>query len=309
MGLPGTNRPEGVVLKESSRFSVAFAATVIIVSGSSIVGAQEPAASAPQRAQEPSAPATQNDQRQTVGTVSSSGRGSIVVRTDEGRFIVYTVDRRLVGVPRFEPGTRIRITTAADDDDPVPTALAVDRLPAREGLAQQPTDPVPANVQRLTAQIERQARRFRAGVFRGAALDPELISVDAFATLTPWPQPRLAVRPSFELAFGELTTLIGLHLDVLYSLPGIRPSARWAPYVGAGPNFSFSHRGIEEEEFLERGATDDDDDDGRFDFSQYDWNNGFNFIVGARNPNGTFFELKATAYGVANIRMLAGFEF
>jgi hypothetical protein len=169
---------------------------------------------------------------------------------------------------------------------------------------------VPTSVQRLTGQLERQARRFRAGVSGGAALDPELISIDAFATLTPFRRPSLAVRPGVELAFGEVTTLVGLHFDVLYSVPGVRPSVRWAPYIGAGPNFSFSHRGIDEDQFLGDNVTDDgDDDNGRFDFSQYDWNNGFNFIVGARTPRGTFFELKATAYGVANIRMLAGFEF
>lgn len=113
-----------------------------------------------------------------------------------------------------------------------------------------------------------------------------------------------------ELAFGEITTLLGWNIDVLYSLPGITPLARWAPYVGAGPNFSFSHRGVDEEDFLSDGAVDETGDDGgRFDFSQWDWNNGLNFIVGARSPNGTFFELKATAYGTADIRMLAGFEF
>jgi hypothetical protein len=42
---------------------------------------------------------------------------------------------------------------------------------------------------------------------------------------------------------------------------------------------------------------------------EFNWNNGFNFIVGARSPNGIFFELKATAYGISKVRMMAGFEF
>lgn len=91
-------------------------------------------------------------------------------------------------------------------------------------------------------------------------------------------------------------------------LPGFPRSIRWAPYVGAGPNFTFSHRSVNEEDFIADLDAPPVDDD-RFDFSQWDWNNGFNFIVGARNPGGTFFEMKGTAWGVASIRLLGGFEF
>ena len=70
---------------------------------------------------------------------------------------------------------------------------------------------------------------------------------------------------------------------------------------------TFSHRGISEEDFigdLDAPAADHE----RFDVSQSDWNNGFNFIVGARNPRGTFFEMEGTAWGVSSIR-LRGVEF
>jgi hypothetical protein len=188
-------------------------------------------------------------------------------------------------------------------------ALSVETLPAQEGLAQRPSQTAPADVQRLQAQIEREARRFRIGLNAGVALDPELISINGFTTFTPFLQQRgLMVRPNAELAFGEVTTLIALNVEGLYMLPGLRRSIRWAPYVGAGPNFTFSHRGVDEEDFIgDLDAPPVDDD--RFDFSQWDWNNGFNFIVGARNPSGTFFEMKGTAWGVASIRLLGGFEF
>ena len=57
--------------------------------------------------------------------------------------------------------------------------------------------------------------------------------------------------------------------------------------------------------------TDDptDDDRGRFDFSDTDFNGGMNFIVGMRRQSGMFFEMKATAWGVSNVRLLAGFNF
>lgn len=259
------------------------------------------------RAQEPVASAPSTDERRTVGTVTSIGRGSIVVSTDEGKFVVYSVEPAMLRASALEPGSMVRVITLSTDTDPAPAALAIDKLPARQGLAPQQPDAVPLEVRRLEKQIQRQARRYRAGLTAGAALDPELISVDAFATFGPIFQRSLSFRPNVELAFGEMTTLIGLHFEMLYSLPGLRSSIPWAPYIGAGPNFSFSHRGVDEDDFLDDGQI--VVDDGRFDFDQYAWNNGFNFIVGARNPNGVFFEMKATAYGVANIRMLAGFEF
>ena len=36
---------------------------------------------------------------------------------------------------------------------------------------------------------------------------------------------------------------------------------------------------------------------------------GMNFIVGMRKRSGVFFEMRATAWGVSNIRLLAGFSF
>jgi hypothetical protein len=57
----------------------------------------------------------------------------------------------------------------------------------------------------------------------------------------------------------------------------------------------------------------DEDDDGedrnRFDFSDTDFEGGVNFIAGARNRNGVFVEMKATAYGVSNVRLVVGFNF
>ena len=98
---------------------------------------------------------------------------------------------------------------------------------------------------------------------------------------------------------GDGRRSVGMNLDVLYTLPGGSRSTSWVPYVGTGPNFSLSHRGFEAEE----------DDGSRFDFGDTDFEGGFNFIAGARKQNGMFLEMKATAYGVSNIRLLAGFNF
>ena len=52
----------------------------------------------------------------------------------------------------------------------------------------------------------------------------------------------------------------------------------------------------------------DEDDPNRFDFSDTDFNGGMNFIVGMRKRSGVFFEMRATAWGVSNIRLLADFK-
>ena len=94
-----------------------------------------------------------------------------------------------------------------------------------------------------------------------------------------------------------------VNLDVTWMLPGATRTTQWAPYVGAGPNFALSHRGIDT-------TNDPEADEGsRFDFSDTDFKTGFNFIAGARSRNGVFFEMKATAYGVSTIRLLGGFNF
>jgi hypothetical protein len=240
-----------------------------------------------------------NAARRLVGTVTSVGRGSIVVRTDQGRYVVFTVDRDTQRAQPVMVGERVNVVTYSDESEPSPIAQVITVVPRAQGLADASAEPepVPPQVRRLEQQIERQARRYRAGVQVGAALDPELISLDGFATLGPFFTRNTYFRPNVEFAFGEVTTLFGVHLDGIYTLPGLS-RARWAPYVGAGPTFSFSHRGFEDQQ-----------DGTRFDFGEFEWHNGVNFIVGARNPNGVFFEMKSTAWGAANVRLMGGFEF
>ena len=166
----------------------------------------------------------------------------------------------------------------------------------------QPTNVPPAGRQAEDA-VERTVRRFRIGVEGGVGLDPELIMFGAHGSFGPIFTRGVEFRPGVEFGVGELTTLFGINLDVLYTLPGSTRGARWTPYVGIGPNFGLSHRGFETD-------TDDEDDDrNRFDFSDTDFEGGVNFIAGARAQNGMFLELKGTAYGVSNVKLIVGFNF
>jgi hypothetical protein len=181
--------------------------------------------------------------------------------------------------------------------------------------AQEPTSPaapqfadasdqqnVPPKAQQTEDTVERAVKRFGIGVEAGVALDPELIDFGAHATFGPIFHPDVQFRPGIEFGVGEVTTTLGINLDVLYTLPGASRQTRWAPYVGAGPNFSLSHRGFDSTEVGQNPNN-------RFNFSDTSFEAGLNFIAGVRNRNRMFLEMRATAYGVSNVRLLAGFTF
>jgi hypothetical protein len=167
---------------------------------------------------------------------------------------------------------------------------------------------VPPAAQRAESDVESAVERFGIGVQGGVGLDPEIINFGAHATFGPLFRPTLQVRPGLEFGLGEVTTMFGINIDVLYTIPGFTSETRWLPYVGAGPNFSLSHRGFETDDG-DNVDTDTGDRPGRFDFSDTDFSGGMNFIVGMRRTSGMFFEMKATAWGVSNVRLLAGFNF
>ena len=183
-----------------------------------------------------------------------------------------------------------------------------------EGASAQQQSNVPATVQQTENTVERAVERFRIGVVGGVGLDPELVEVGAHTAFGPLFDRGIEFRPGVELGLGEVTTFLGINLDVLYLLPGATGATRWRPYIGGGPTFGLSNRSFETDD-LEHvdvgrvGVQTADDDRNRFDFSDTDFNGGMNFIAGAQNQRGLFFELKATAWGVANVRLLAGFNF
>jgi hypothetical protein len=168
---------------------------------------------------------------------------------------------------------------------------------AEAGTADQQQN-VPAPAQQTEDTVERTVRRFGIGVEGGVGLDPELIAFGAHGTFGPIFKPNISFRPGIEFGVGEVTTTFGVNLDVLYTLPGATRATRWTPYAGAGPNFSLSHKGFQ------TGTG-----NGRFDFSDTSFESGLNFIAGVRNRSRLFLEMRATAYGVSNVRLLAGFTF
>jgi hypothetical protein len=190
---------------------------------------------------------------------------------------------------------------------------------AQDGGTTQPAN-TPAAAVQAQQDIEAAVERFGVGVVAGLGLDPELVMFGGHAQFGPIFNRNVSFRPGVELGIGEVTTMFGINLDVLYRLPGTTRSSRWMPYVGVGPTFGLSHRGFETDEgdkvtingvttTSATGTTSTTIQNSRFDFGDTDFEGGANFLAGARNQRGMFFELKATAWGVSNIRFLAGFNF
>jgi len=199
------------------------------------------------------------------------------------------------------------------------TVIAIGVLLAAPGRAHAQAS-VPAPVQNAADEAESALRRFGAGVSAGVALDPELIMFGAHARFGPIFTPAVSFRPGIDFGIGEVTTLMGIHLDVLYTFPGAA-RGRWSPYIGAGPNFTLSHRGFDAlstdnvdtgtgttTTTTTAGTTTTTDQPNRFNFSDTNFDSGFNFLAGARRGR-MFLEMKATAYGVANVRLMAGYNF
>ena len=167
--------------------------------------------------------------------------------------------------------------------------------------------PVPSAMREVEQDVQEVVKRFRIGVDGGVAFDPELIMFGAHAAFGPLFHPRVQVRPGVEIGIGEVTTFLAINIDVLYTFGGATSQTRWTPYIGAGPTFGLSHRGFGTDDLDNVDGTPDSRN--RFDFSDTDFTGGMNFIAGARSRGGLFFELKATAWGVSNVRLMAGYDF
>jgi len=193
-------------------------------------------------------------------------------------------------------------------------------LPVSEAQAQQPDttseNPLaaaPASLyaaqqQPVGAGVERTVKKFGMGFSGGVGLDPELVDFGVHAHIGRVFSDSLSFRPGIEVGLGEITTLFNINLDVLYTLEGYTDSPnRWIPYAGIGPAFGLSHQGVSATDVDDPDVTDEDED--RFDFSDTDFNFGMNFIFGVKKASGLFVEMRATAWGVSNIRLVAGFNF
>jgi hypothetical protein len=238
------------------------------------------------------------------GTAVSSTRDTLVVRTEDNQFHLFVFDRDTVKPRSVPTGSRVRVVSTPGEEAGVRLAGTITMLEAapqaQAATAPPQAQPVPPKVRDLERDIERQVRRWRVGVRGGVGLDPELILFGVHSQVGPFFHRDVSFRPNAEFAFGEVTDLIALNLEGIYKLPFSSRQGRWSPYIGAGPGFTFLHQ-----DFRKQGES------RNIDFSNFDFNVGFNILTGVQFRRGTFFEIKSSLYSqpAPTVRLIVGYNF
>ncbi len=236
------------------------------------------------------------------GTVVSASRDTLVVRTDDNQFQLFTYDRGAVRAKSIAPGARVRVTAGPVDENGTRSASNVTILSAASSGASA-TDkgaqaaPVPDKVRDIESDIRREGRRWRMGVRAGAAFDPELFMFGIQSQMGPILHPRVLFRPNAEFDFGEVTDLIALNLEAIYRFSAASRRRNWTPYVGAGPALIFIHQSFQS---------------GRdIDFGNFDYETGFNILAGVQSRRGMFAEMKTSLYSgpAPKLRLILGYNF
>lgn len=250
-----------------------------------------------------------NNQDTVEGTVVSSGRDTLVVRTDDNRHQLYVFDRYTTRPRNLAAGTRVSVSSTSTDEAGVRMATTVTVVgegaatTASASTSSSQTGPAgkqappPPEVQDLERDIRRQVRRWRLGVRGGVGLDPELILFGVHSQMGPIFNPNLSFRPNAEFAWGEVTDMISLNLEAVYRLPVTARHGRWSAYVGGGPSLNFIHQNFQ-------GGRD-------IDFGNFDYETGLNILSGLQFRKGTFFEVKTSLYSrpAPVMRLIFGYTF
>jgi hypothetical protein len=121
------------------------------------------------------------------------------------------------------------------------------------------------------------------GVQAGVSLDPDQFYFGGHIETSPLVD-RLRFRPSVDVGIGDDLTLVAGNFDFTYTFPGGRA---WSLYIGGGPSINFYN--------ADNGG---DDTEG-----------GFNFLIGAKQVRGLFFEMKVGMEGSPDLKFGVGYTF
>ena len=244
-----------------------------------------------------SPPASAQDETTVTGTVASSSRNTVTVRSATGQFQLFVFDRSTRKPATFAVGSQVRVISSPGDEPGVRVASEITVLEASNPAS----EVVPPQVRRTERDIEREVRRFQLGVRAGVALDPELVLIGAQMQVGPFFNSDVFFRPNVEFAYGEVTALFALNPEVIYRLPISSRQGRWSTYVGVGPGFNFVHQNFQ----TVNGTG------SRIDFSDFHSDVGLNILGGVRFRSGMFTELKTSVYSDPSptFRLIIGYNF
>ena len=120
------------------------------------------------------------------------------------------------------------------------------------------------------------------GIQGGVSLDPDQVFFGGHLETSPLVD-RVRFRPSVDIGLGDDVTLVGFNFDFTYTFTANRP---WNLYAGGGPAVNWI-----------------DFDDGS------DSEGGFNFILGAKQREGMFFEMRIGLIDSPDMKFGVGYTF
>jgi hypothetical protein len=122
-----------------------------------------------------------------------------------------------------------------------------------------------------------------AGVQGGISVDPDQGYFGGHLETSPLVD-RVRFRPNIDVGFGSDLTLVAVNFDFTYTFPA---RSRWALYLGAGPTLNFYNH--------DNGGSDTE--------------GGFNFLIGAKEARGLFFEMKVGIDDSPDLKFGVGYTF
>lgn len=245
------------------------------------------------------------DQSSVEGTVVSSSRNTFVVRSDDNQFHLFTFDGNTKKPRSLPVGSQVRVKSDEGDQPNARHATDVTVEQQAQGGATGNSSvrnaaPIPPSVRNVENQIEHEARRWRLGARAGVGLDPELVLFGIHSQMGPVFSRNIFFRPNADFEWGEITDMVALNLEAVYRIPHAR-RGQWSPYLGAGPSLNFIHQSFKTSASQQRNIS----------FGNFDYETGFNILLGFQNRHGTFFEAKTSLYSqpAPVFRLIIGHNF
>lgn len=125
------------------------------------------------------------------------------------------------------------------------------------------------------------------GVRGGVSIDPDQVYFGGHYETTALVD-RLHFRPNLEIGIGDDVVTTAINFEFVYKFPSRSP---WRLYAGGGPAVNFYS-------FDGNGQDGDSETEG-----------GFNFLIGAEQRGGLFFELKIGAIDSPDLKFGVGYTF
>lgn len=253
----------------------------------------------------------QNNDPVVEGTVVSTSRQTLVVRSDDNQYHLFTYDNDSVRNQQAQPGTRVRVNGTvpnggaqvaenvaildpSGDSGNSATSSTANGTARGSGNSDQRMAQPPPQVRDVSNRMEGEARRWHAGGRIGVGFSPELFLFGVQSQIGPIFSPRFLFRPNTDFAFGELTDMVAVNLEGAYRFNTTFRHG-WTPYVGFGPSLNFIHQGLNHRDV---------------NFGNFDYKTGFNVLVGGQK-HGTFAEIKTSLWSgpVPVLRLIVGYNF